>query len=343
MSKEDIKFKNDIVTRYKNITIEFDDVNAYIIGKIIVTLYNKLIYFPTFSKFMIDQDNTLGITTPNILNILKHVPIQYLFSDYLEKFTIIENKMNNYYCGIYYDIIENDKKKIYTLSDLTCFAFDEKKIEFTTPPKYSNKHFVCETRNVKRESRSKSILFSTDAKVNPNIQKILIEKFKYTTDSFNFSYDNGEILTNDYGKQYTKVFDMFGLKKNNLYEIKIFINLFNDINDNVYYNYILFILDIIEKLFEYKINNISYEKKSCDEERRKFMIDNDNINYEVIEIDNEIDITIFSAISELNNGPVSTTKQFLKPKDIEYDMNIVISLFKQIMYKIKDSVKNNIK
>lgn len=342
MNTENINFKNDLVTRYKNITIEFDDTNAHIIGKIIVTLYNKLIYFPTFSKFMIDQNNTLGITTPNILHILKHVPIQYLFSDYLEQYTIIENKINNYYCGIYYDIIENDEKKIYTLSDLTCFAFDEKKIEFITLPKYSNKHFICKTRNVKRESGSKSILFSTGAKINSNIKKTLIEKFKYTIDSFNFSYDNGEILTNDYGEQYTKVFDMIGLK-NNLYKIKIFINLFDDIDDNIYYNYILFILDIIEKLFEHKINNISYEKKSRDEERRKFMIDNDNINYEVIEIDNEIDITIFSAISLLNNGPVSTTKQFLKPKNIEYDKNIVISLFKEIMYKVKDSVKNNIK
>lgn len=347
MSKENNNdFKKDIVTRYKIINTKFNnDDNAYLIGLIITSLYDKLIHFPTLSEFMIDQDNNLGITTPNILNILKHIPIQYLFSNYLEQFTIIENKSNDIYCGIYYDIIENENKKKYTLADLICFVFDEKKIDFIKPPKYSDKHYICKTRNVKRESRSKSILFSSGTNLSTTIQKVLIEKFKYTTDSFNFSYDNGKILSNDYGNQYTKVFNMNGMykKEDNLYEIKIFINLFNDIDDNIYYNYILYILDIIDKIFNIRINNISYEKKTYDEERIKFMIDNKQLNYEVIEIDNDLDIAIFSAISAINGAPVSTTKQFLKPMDVEYDKDIVISLFKRIMDAIKDSVKKNIK
>lgn len=343
MNKENTNFETDIVTQYKTINIKFDEKNAYLIGKIIVTWYNKLIHFPTLSKYMIDPENTLGITTPNILNIFKHIPIQYLFSDYLEKFTIIDDKINNFYCGIYYDIIENEKEKIYTLADLTCFVFDDKKIEFIKLPKYSNKHFLCKTRTVKRESRSKSILFSSNAIVSTEIQKILIEKFKYNIDSFNFAYNNGETLSKDYGTQYTRVFNIIGMKNINLYEINIFINLFNDIDNNIYYNYILYVLDIIEKYFEIKINNIVPEKKNYDEERRKFMIHDNNLNYENIEIDNEIDIPLFSAISETNNGPGSITKQFLKPKNIEYNIDIVISLFKQIMEKIKNSVKNNIK
>jgi hypothetical protein len=339
-----MNFEKDIVTSYKEIVISFSkdiDPDAHLVGIIIINLYNNFISIPTLSKFMIDSTNTLGIVSSNILNIYKKLPIMYLFNKYLNELTIIKNiKKNTRDCGIFYDIKENNEEKLYTLKDIDCFMIDSENIQFIEPPKYANKHFLFKSRKMNKESRSRSILFSTNADISEKIQDELINKYKdiYTKDLFNFEYENGEILSGKSDLQYQKPFNIIGLKKSNEYIIKIYINLFADIDNNIYFNYILYILDIINQIFFERVDNIKREIKNHEIEKNKFSL-NKNCNYDIIEINDFADIAIESAINITNGDPGSENTKFLKSKNKEHSTEIIKIKFSKILDSIKESIK----
>lgn len=343
MNKEE-----DMVQIHKILKIKLKTPLAEKIAGCINSIYVQNISIPVFSKFIIDRTCTLNQPFENYVNNLKGISISipYLFSEHFKSTSNL---------GIKLQIVSDGFEHIYTYDDLVLFVFDDEtgKINIVKNPPGSKYHMIgIESANTnltdKERDEYKSqgyiLLFSSTAKIedNYNLHDELLKTFPdYPMNSIKDEIENSRQIY-----EYNMVngqlpFNMWIINNEDGTYLNIRINHYLDINKTIIKDYLLDIFKTIYDIFFTTSDNIYQEIINYKKELEFNDIQNHELNYDIIKIQNNVDKKIFDAICYSNNIP-GTNGYYLKPRSDEIiQTDKLVDFFRNEIQYICEEITNH--